>query len=191
MAKVMITKEDLMKEVKENMEKGVRSLQTDLQKVRTGRASTSVLDDVKVESYGTHMALSKVATLATPEARLITVNPFDKGMLPVIEKAILTAGLGLTPNNDGKIIRIPIPPLSEDRRKEIAKQVKKVGEEAKVVVRHHRQEGNTKAKAAQKDSGWSEDQVKRANDEVQKLTDTYIKKVDELCAAKEKEVLSM
>lgn len=191
MAKVMITKEDLMKEVKENMEKSVRSLQADLQKVRTGRASTSVLDDVKVESYGSHMALSKVATLATPEARLITVNPFDKGMLSVIEKAILTAGLGLTPNNDGKIIRIPIPALSEDRRKEIAKQVKKVGEEAKVVVRHHRQEGNTKAKAAQKDSGWSEDQVKRANDDVQKLTDTYIKKVDELCAAKEKEVLSM
>lgn len=191
MSKSFVNKEDLIKDVKEGMEKTIRSLQSDLQKVRTGRASPSILDDVRVDSYGTQMSLSKVATVAAPEARLITVNPFDKSMLPVIEKAILTAGLGLTPNNDGKVIRIPIPALSEERRKDIAKQVKKIGEEAKVAVRHHRQEGNTKAKASQKDQGWSEDQVKKANDEIQKSTDTYIKKIDELCAAKEKEVLSM
>ena len=114
----------LVNKVKEGMDKTISSLQADLQKVRTGRASTSLLDDVRVDSYGTLMPLSKVATLATPEARLITVNPFDKGMLPIVEKAILTSGLGLTPNNDGKVIRIPIPALSEDRRKEMAKQQK-------------------------------------------------------------------
>lgn len=191
MSKSFLNKEDLIKEVKEGMEKSIRSLQADLQKMRTGRASPSILDDVRVDSYGSQMSLSKVATVAAPEARLITVNPFDKSLLPAVEKAILIAGLGLTPNNDGKVIRIPIPALSEERRKEIAKQVKKTGEEAKVAVRHHRQEGNTSSKASQKEQGWSEDQVKRANDEIQKLTDVYIKKVDELCALKEKEVMSM
>ncbi len=184
-------KNQLINKVKEGMDKTISSLQSDLQKVRTGRASASLLDDVRVESYGSLMPLTKIATLATPEARLITVNPFDKSMLSSVEKAILTSGLGLTPNNDGKIIRIPIPALSEDRRKELAKQVKKIGEEAKVAVRHHRQEGNTKAKAFQKEHGWSEDEVKRASDEVQKLTDSYVKKVDELCAQKEKEVLTV
>jgi len=187
----MMNKAQLIEKVKEGMEKTISSLQSDLQKVRTGRASTSLLDDVKVESYGSLMPLNSVATLATPEARLITVNPFDKSMLPVVEKAILTSGLGLTPNNDGKIIRIPIPALSEDRRKEMAKQVKKIGEEAKIAVRHHRQEGNAKAKSFQKEQGWSEDEVKRTSDEVQKLTDSYVKKVDDLCASKEKEVLTV
>lgn len=191
MSKSFLNKEELLKDVKENMEKSMRSLQADLQKVRTGRASPAVLDDVRVESYGSQMSLSKVATVAAPEARLLTVNPFDKSLLSAIEKAILTAGLGLTPNNDGKVIRVPIPALSEDRRKDIAKQVKKIGEDVKVSVRHHRQEANASAKASQKDKGWSEDQVKRAADDIQKLTDIYIKKVDEGCAAKEKEVLSM
>ncbi len=183
-------KSELIESVKEKMEKSIKSLQTDLQRVRTGRASTALLDEVKVESYGSKVPLNQAATLATPEPRLITVNPFDKSALGEIEKAILVSGLGLTPNNDGKIIRIPIPPLSEERRKEIAKQVKKIGEEAKISIRHHRQEGNTTAKA-QKNAGWSEDEVKRASDEVQKQTDAYVKKADELCAAKEKEVLSM
>jgi len=184
-------KKQLIEKVKEGMDKTIRSLQSDLQKIRTGRASAALLDDVKIESYGAHMPLNQVATLATPEARLITVNPFDKSMLGAVEKAILTSGLGLTPQNDGKIIRIPIPALSEERRKEIAKQVKKIGEEAKIAVRHHRQDGNTKAKNAQKEHGWPEDQVKKANEEVQKLTDTYSKKVDELCTVKEKEVLTL
>lgn len=182
---------ELVNKVKEGMEKTIKALQNDLQKIRTGRASTNILEDVKVENYGSLVPLNRVATLATPEPRLITVNPFDKSMLGPIEKAILTSGLGLTPANDGKIVRIPIPALSEERRKEIAKQVKKTGEEAKVAVRHHRQEGNTKAKGNQKDFGWSEDESKRAADDIQKLTDSYIKKIDEACAAKEKEVLTM
>jgi ribosome recycling factor len=182
---------ELIAKVKDGMEKTIKSLQADLLKIRTGRASTNLLDDVRVEQYGSMVPLNRVATMAAPEPRLLTVNPFDKGSLGLIEKAILTSGLGLTPANDGKVIRIPIPPLSEERRKEIAKQVRKYGEEAKVAIRHHRQEGNNKAKASQKDSGWSEDEVKKANDEIQKATDGYTKKVDELCAAKEKEVLSM
>lgn len=182
---------ELLAKVKEGMEKSIKSLQSDLQKIRTGRASTNLLDDVRVEQYGSLVPLNRVATVAAPEPRLITINPFDKGSLGTIEKAILTSGLGLTPTNDGKVIRIPIPPLSEERRKEIAKSVKKLGEETKVAVRHHRQEGNNKAKVAKSDFGWSEDEIKRANDEVQKATDSYSKKVDELCAAKEKEVLTM
>jgi ribosome recycling factor len=181
---------ELINSIKEGMEKSVKSLQSDLQKVRTGRASTTLLDDIRVDSYGSLVPLNQAATLATPEPRLITVNPFDKSALGAIEKAILVSGLGLTPNNDGKIIRIPIPPLSEERRKEIAKQVRKIGEEAKVAVRHHRQEGNAKAKV-QKDKGWSEDEIRKAGDEIQKLTDSYVKKIDDFCATKEKEVLSM
>lgn len=184
-------KNELIAKVKDGMEKSIKALQGDLQKIRTGRASANILEDVKVDSYGSLVPLNRVATMATPEARLITVSPFDKSMLGAIEKAILTSGLGLTPNNDGKIIRVPIPALSEERRKEIAKQVKKLGEESKVAIRHHRQEGNNKAKSSQKDHGWSEDESKRATDEIQKLTDSYIKKIDEACAAKEKEVLSM
>ncbi len=184
-------KNELVNKVKEGMEKTIKSLQADLQKIRTGRASTNILEDIRVESYGSQMPLNQVATLAAPEARLITVSPFDKSMLGAIEKAILISGLGLTPANDGKIVRIPIPALSEERRKDIAKQVKKIGEEAKVATRHHRQEGNTKGKAAQKDFGWSEDEVKRAADDIQKHTDSYVKKIDELCAAKEKEILSI
>jgi ribosome recycling factor len=182
---------ELVNKVKDGMEKCIKSLQTDLTKIRTGRASTNLLDDVKVESYGSHVPLNQVATLAAPEPRLITVNPFDKSQLAAIEKAILISGLGLTPNNDGKVVRVPIPALSEERRKDIAKQVKKIGEDAKVAVRHHRQEGNNKSKAAQKDFSWSEDEIKKANDEIQKHTDVYIKKVDELAAAKEKEILTM
>lgn len=186
-----MTRAELVAKVKEGMEKSIASLQGDLAKIRTGRATTSLLDSVRVEAYGNPSPLNQVATLAAPEPRLLTVSPFDKGMLTAIEKAILTSGLGYTPNNDGKIIRVPIPALSEDRRKELAKQVKKVGEDAKVAVRHHRQEGNTKAKASQKEAGWSEDEVKKAGDDIQKLTDANTKKIDELCAAKEKEVLTM
>jgi ribosome recycling factor len=183
-------KTELISKTKDLMEKSVKSLQNDLTKIRTGRASTNLLDDVRVESYGNLAPLNQVATLAAPEPRLLTINPFDKSQLGAIEKAILTSGLSLTPNNDGKIIRVPIPALTEERRKEIAKSVKKLGEESKVAIRHHRQDANTKTKAG-KDSGWSEDEIKRTNDEIQKLTDSYIKKVDEYCATKEKEVLSL
>ena len=186
-----MNKAELIEKIKDGMDKTIKSLQADLAKIRTGRATPALLDDVRVPSFGNMVTLNKVATVACPEARLITVNPFDKTTLTAIEKAILTSGIGLTPNSDGKIIRIPIPALSEDRRKEMAKQVKKSGEEAKVAIRHHRQEANAKAKSAQKDHGWSEDEVKRASDEVQKQTDLFVKKIDDLCAAKEKEVLSV
>lgn len=183
-------KDAVVSKVKEGMEKSIRALQSELMKVRTGRAQASLLDDVRVESYGSMVPLKQIGTIATPEARLITINPFDKSLLGTIEKAILISGLNLTPNNDGKIIRIPIPALSEDRRKELVKQVKKMGEEAKVAVRHHRQEGNNVIKKGKAD-GWTEDDVKIATEDVQKITDTYIKKVDELAAAKEKEVMTV
>jgi len=182
---------ELANKAKENMEKAIKSLQTDLQKIRTGRASTNLLDGIKIDAYGSTVPLNQVATIATPEARLITINPFDKSQLTLIEKAILVSGLGLTPANDGKIIRIPIPPLSEDRRKDIVKQVKKASEDAKVVIRHHRQDSNNKAKSAQKDFGWSEDEIKKSGDDTQKLTDIYTKKIDELVIAKEKEVMAI
>lgn len=180
----------MVSKIREGMDKSVRALQSELQKLRTGRASTSILEDIRVDSYGSQVPLNQVATLAAPESRLITINPFDKSMLSGIEKAILVSGLGLTPANDGKIIRIPIPALSEERRKDLAKQVKKISEEAKVAIRHHRQEGNNKLKNAKKD-GIPEDQVRRITDEVQKVTDQFIKKVDELSAAKEKEILTL
>lgn len=184
-------KNTLLAKAKEEMEKTVFSLQTELQRVRTGRASPALLDDIRVDSYGKHVALNKVATVAAPEARLLTITPFDKGLLTVVEKAILTSGLGLTPQNDGKVVRIPIPPLSQDRRKEIAKQIKDIAENSKVSLRRHRQDSNNLIKSAQKEHSWSTDEAKRCSDEVQKITDLYSKKIDELCDKKEKEVLTM
>lgn len=177
--------------VKQEMEKTIAAFTTELQKVRTGRASSSLLDDVSVDSYGTKMKLNKIANITTPEPKLIVVNPFDKTMLPVIEKAIQTAGLGLNPANDGKLVRIPIPPLSEERRKEIVKVLKSKAEDARVSVRNHRQDGNTKAKDAQEKHSWSKDDVFRAGEEIQKLTTVYNKKIDEILALKEKEVLTI
>lgn len=184
-------KATILAKAKEEMEKTILALQHDLQKVRSGRASPALLDDVRVDSYGKHVALNKVATIAAPEARLLTITPFDKGILTVIEKAILTSGLGLTPNNDGKVVRIPIPALSQDRRQQIAKQLKDIAEDSKVSLRRHRQDANNLIKSVQKEHSWSTDEAKRASDEVQKVTDTYTKKIDELCAKKEKEVLTM
>lgn len=186
-----MNKEKLLAKTKEEMEKTITALQNDLQKIRTGRASPAILDDVRVDSYGKHVAINKVATIAAPEARLLTITPFDKGLLGVIEKAILTSGLGLTPNNDGKVVRIPIPPLSQDRRQQIAKQLKDIAEDGKVSLRRHRQDSNNLIKSAQKEHSWSTDEAKKASDEVQKITDNYTKKIDEICAKKEKEVLTM
>lgn len=186
-----VDKNSLLAKTKDEMEKTILALQHDLQKVRTGRASPAILDDVRIDSYGKHVSLNKVATIAAPEARLLTITPFDKSILNVIEKAILTSGLGLTPNNDGKVVRIPIPPLSQERRQQIAKQLKDVAENSKVSLRRHRQDANNLIKSMQKEHSWSTDEAKRASDEVQKVTDTYTKKIDELCDKKEKEVLSM
>lgn len=181
----------LLNAVKAEMEKSITAFKADLQKVRTGRASASILDDVQVDSYGAKMKIAKVANITTPEARLIMVNPFDKSMLPVIEKAIQISGLGLTPMNDGKIIRISIPPLSEERRKDIVKQAKQKAEDARVSIRTHRQDGITQSKNAQTKFSWSKDEVFRAGEEIQKLTDTYNKEIDKIFAAKEKEILTV
>lgn len=177
--------------IKQEMEKTIAAFTLELQKMRTGRASPSLLDDVSVDSYGSKMKLSKVANITTPEPKLIVVNPFDKSMLPVIEKAIQTSGLGLNPTNDGKLVRIPIPPLSEERRKEIVKQLKEKAETARIAIRNHRQDGNTKAKEAQEKFSWSKDDVFRSGDDIQKLTTAFNKKIDELLAKKEQEILTI
>jgi len=176
---------------KEKMEKCLASLRGELSKVRTGRASISMLDDIKVDYYGTATPLNQVATLGVPEPRMITVSPWDASVIPLIEKAIIKSDLGLTPANDGKLIRIPIPALNEERRKEMVKLTRKYGEEAKVAIRHVRRESLDELKALEKDKKISEDDSKHLGTEVQKLTDGYVKKVDESLEHKEKEVMEV
>ncbi len=184
-------RKSLENSLKAEMEKTVQALSHDYQKVRTGRASTLILDDVYVDSYGTKMKLSQVANVTTPEPKTITVKPFDNSMISAIEKAIQIAGLGLNPMNDGKLIRIPVPALSEERRKEIVKQVKQRAEEARISIRAHRQEGIQYSKFAQDKLSWSKDEVFRAAEDIQKLTTLYTKKIDEIFINKEKELLAI
>ena len=174
-----------------SMEKSISALKSELQKVRTGRASASLLDDVKVDAYGSLMSLNSVASISTPEARLIVVNPYDKGQIPSIEKAILTSGIGLTPTNDSKVIRLPVPALSEERRKDIVKKVKKICEDSKIAIRQHRQDANNKIKSLQKNKELSEDDAKKRSDDIQKLTNKFTQSIDELYSLKEKEILTV
>jgi ribosome recycling factor len=182
-------KEQILSECREKMNKTIESLKKDFTRVRTGRASTALLDGIKVKCYETQMPLDQVASLSVPESRLITVKPWDPSIIAEIEKAILKSELGLTPVNDGKIIRIPVPPLSEARRKELAKLAKKMAEEGKIAVRSHRREANEMLKELKNDKEISEDELYRIQDEVQKVTDEFIKKIDELTAEKEKEII--
>lgn len=182
-------KEEILSECRQKMNKTIDSLQKDFTRIRTGRASTALLEGIRVNCYETQMPLDQVASLSVPESRLITVKPWDTSIMSDIEKAILKSELGLTPVNDGKIIRIPIPPLSEARRKELAKLAKKMAEEGKIAVRSHRREANELLKELKNEKEISEDDQFRAQDEVQKVTDEFIKKVDELTAEKEKEIL--
>ncbi len=175
----------------EKMEKRLEGLSRDLARVRTGRASISVFDGVKVDYYGAPTPLNQVATLATPDARTISIAPFEKALLGEVEKAIIKSNLGLTPNNDGSIIRIPIPPLTEERRKEIVRSVKKMSEDAKVSVRQIRKDINDKIKKSEKAKEISEDQSKDFQGDIQKLTDSFIKKIDERIVVKEKEIMSI
>jgi len=184
-------KKTLEASVKEEMEKTIQALLSDLQKVRTGRASVTLLDTVQVESYGAKMKLTQIANVTIPEPKTIMVKPFDGSMLSSIEKAIQVSGLGLNPMNDGKIIRIPIPALSEERRKEIVKQLKQRAEEARISIRSHRQEGIQRSKQAQEKLSWSKDDVFRAGEDIQKLTSIYTKKVDDIFQAKEKDILTL
>lgn len=181
----------VVEKAKEKMEKSLKSMIHEFSKVRTGRASTSLLDEIKVDYYGTPTPLNQVATLSAPEPRLITVAPWDASVIPLIEKAIQSSDLGLTPSNDGKLIRIPIPPLTEERRKEMVKLMKKYGEEGKISVRHVRREAMDELKKIEKDKEISEDELKQLSEEVQKVTDQFISKVDTTIEHKEKEIMEV
>lgn len=173
------------------MESSIAILQKELAGIRTGRASLALLDGIKVDYYGNPSPLTQVASLSVPDSRLITIQPWDTSLLPAIEKAILSSNLGLTPANDGKIIRIPIPPLTEERRKELVKVVKKIAEDCKVAIRNVRRESMEHLKSLEKNKKISQDDHKKANDEVQKITDKFIKRVDDITAKKDKEILEV
>lgn len=182
---------DTYSQLKARMDKAVDDFRKALVGTRTGRASVHMLDSVHVDYYGSQMPLNQIAQVHAPEPQLITVQPFDPTSLSVIEKAIRTAELGLNPMNDGKIIRVPVPPLTEERRKEMVKHLHKVLEDHRTAVRNIRRDGNEATKKALKDKKITEDEEKRATQEIQKLTDDEIKKMEEMCKAKEKEVMEI
>jgi ribosome recycling factor len=179
------------KRLTERMDKTIEVLKKDLAGIRTGRASLSIFDGLLVDYFGTSTPINHVATLGVPESRLITIQPWDPKMITEIEKAIQKSDLGLNPSNDGKIIRVAIPPLTEERRKEIVKQVHKRGEEAKISLRNIRRDGNDEMKGIEKEEHLSEDETKRSIEEIQKVTDSYIKKVDETITHKEEELMEV
>ena len=178
-------------EVTQRMDKTLASMQHEFSKLRTGRASLSVLDDIRVDYYGTSTPLMQIATLGTPDARTITIQPWDNSAIPAIEKAIVNSGLGLAPINDGKLLRINIPSLNEERRKELVKVVKKHAEEAKIALRNIRRESNEKIKKLKKDLNLTEDDEHKSTEEVQKLTDSFVKKIDDNAVSKEKDILTV
>lgn len=185
----------MMKELKpildDHMNKAIKSLQNQMTKVRTGRATAAVLDGILADYYGTPTPIKNMGQVSTPEARLLQIQPFDKTLIGAIEKAILGANIGLTPGNDGNIIRIPFPALTEDKRKAFVKDVKKLGEDAKVAIRNVRRDQNEKVKVAEKAKTVSEDESKKIQEEIQKITDNFIKEVDKIIDAKEKELLTV
>lgn len=183
--------DDVLKELKGRIDKTLDDLKNNLGKIRTGRASLSMLDGIKVDYYGTPTPLNGCAALAVPEPRMITVKPYDKSIIKEIEKAIREANLGVNPMNDGELIRLPIPPLTEERRKDLAKQVKSKGEDHKVAIRNERRDANERFKTLLKDKQITEDESKRGQEKVQKETDGGITKVDELVTKKEKEVMEV
>jgi ribosome recycling factor len=183
-------KDDVLKESKRKMDKVLEVMARDLSRVRTGRASVALLEGIKVTCYGTTMPIAQVASLAAPEPRLLTVQPWDPTVLGDIEKAILKSDLGLTPMNDGKIIRLPIPALTTERRKELVKMVKKMEEEAKVALRNVRRDANEDLKEMKKEKLLPEDEAHRGQEEVQKITDDYIMKAEAQAAEKEKEIMA-
>ena len=182
---------EVIAQLNEKMNNSIEALKRELVRIRTGRASLSLLDDITVDAYGTKMPLNQVGTLTIPESRMIAIQPWDPQMLSAIEKAILSSDLGLTPSNDGKVIRLTIPQLTEERRKELVKQVRKISEEYRVAVRNVRREANDILKNMKKDKEISEDGMFRLQEEAQKVTDSFIKKIDEISAGKEKEVMEV
>lgn len=175
----------------ERMEAALDHLKRELGGLRTGRASTALLDGIKVDYYGNQTPLKQIANVAVPESRLITVQPWEPQLIKEIEKAITAAGLGLNPANDGKIIRIPVPPLSEERRRDIIKLAKKHGEDSKISLRTIRRETNEELRRLQKDSKLTEDDLRKAEADVQKMTDQYVQKVDQILKKKEEEILEI
>ncbi|MDY7038037.1 MAG: ribosome recycling factor [Thermodesulfobacteriota bacterium] len=182
-------KDEILSELRRNMDNTVEALKKEFMRLRTGRASTALLDDIKIHCYDTQMPLNQIATLSVPESRLITIKPWDLSVIGDIEKGILRSELGLTPMNDGKIIRISIPPLTEERRKELAKLARKMAEENKISIRNHRREANELFKELKNEKEISEDEMYRSHDEVQKITDESIIRIDQLTAEKEKEII--
>jgi len=182
-------KDEILSEMRQKMEKTLDSLTREFKKMRTGRASVSILDGIKVECYGSQMRLNQIASISNPESRLLTIQPWDQSIMGNIEKSILKSGLGLTPMNDGKLIRISIPPLTEERRKELAKVAKKMAEESKIIIRNHRREANEMLKELKNEGEISEDEMYKHQDKVQKTTDEFIGKTDEIRQEKEDEIL--
>ena len=178
-------------EARARMDEAVEAVRRDFATVRTGKATPALLDTVKVDAYGSKMPLNQVAAVSTPEASLLIVQPFDKALLPDIERAILMADLGFNPANDGNIIRIPVPPLNEERRREFAKLLHNMAEDGKVSLRHARKVGNDEVKMAMKEHETSEDEGHREMDEIQKMTDACAKRIDEMLEHKEKEVMAL
>jgi len=181
----------VLDEAKEAMDKAVRSLRSDLQKVRTGRASTALLDGIQVDYYGTGTPLNQMANLTTPDPRLIVISPYDKSMIQPVEKAIQTSDLGLTPSNDGKVVRIPIPPLTEERRKELVKQVHRLAEQHRVGVREGRRDALSMLKDLVTDGSVPQDDGRQTEKKIQGLTDDFVKKIEEMSTQKEEEILQV
>lgn len=181
----------VMNETKERMEKAVTAYQRELATVRAGRANPSLLDKVTVEYYGAQTPLNQLSSITVPEARMLIITPYDKTAIGDIEKAIQKADLGVTPTNDGSIIRITIPPLTEERRKELVKLVKKYSEDAKVAVRNIRRDANDDLKKLEKNGEMTEDELRSSTEDVQKLTDEYVSKIDEITKDKEKEIMEV
>ncbi|MDR2302754.1 MAG: ribosome recycling factor [Deltaproteobacteria bacterium] len=181
--------DELFEDLKARMEKTLESLGRDFKKLRTGRATPALLDNLKANYYGTPTPLTQMASITAPEARLLVIQPWDASAISEIEKVILKSELGLTPQSDGKVIRINVPPLSQERRKELSKMVKKNAEEAKVAIRAIRREANETLKEQKKSKEISEDELAKAEVQVQKITDGYVEKVDKAAAAKDKEIL--
>ncbi|GAB4312560.1 MAG: ribosome recycling factor [Candidatus Sumerlaeia bacterium] len=181
----------IKKEAKEKMEKAIEVLEHEFSALRTGRASLGILDGIEVDSYGTKLPLNQVATLSTPDARTIMIQPWDKNVMAHIEKAILAANIGLTPTNDGKVIRLNIPQMTEERRRDVVKVAHQLAEEARVAIRNIRRAENERIKKLEKAHEISEDESHRAQDEMQKITDQFIETINKILAAKEKEIMEV
>lgn len=182
-------KEEIFSELRQEMNVTIETLKKEFMRIRTGRASTALLDNIKVNCYDTQMPLDQVASLSVPESRTLAIKPWDQSIIGEIEKSILKSELGLTPMNDGKMIRISIPPLTEERRKDLAKLAKKMAEEGKVSIRNHRRDANELLKELKNKKEISEDEMFKSQDEVQKITDEFVKKIDGINAEKEKEII--